>query len=349
MKGTNGEARTSHRVRKIDIAPYWNGRKVVVTGAGGFIGSHLVSLLLEEGADVTALVRYNSRGEQGLLRYATGDGPGRLSVVAGDIRDARAVRELVRGHETVFHLAALIGIPYSYSNPTDVVHTNVLGTLNVLNAALDEGHPRVVHTSTSEAYGTAQYVPIDELHPLQGQSPYAASKIGADKLAESYYRSFGLQVTTVRPFNSYGPRQSARAVIPTIISQALSGESIRLGSTDTRRDFTFVEDTARGFLLAGQSEAAIGDVINVGSGSEITVSAVVEEVCRIVGREVVVELDEQRLRPDRSEVQRLLCDRRKANGLLGWAPTISFSEGLRRTIDWVASYPEMYPTHAYAV
>ncbi len=351
MKGTNGEGRagTSHRVRKIDIGPYWNRRKVVVTGAGGFIGSHLVSLLLSEGADVTAFVRYNSRGEQGLLRYVGAEGPGTLSVVSGDIRDARAVRELVRGADTVFHLAALIGIPYSYANPSDVVHTNVLGTLNVLNAALDEDRPRVVHTSTSEAYGTAQYVPIDELHPLQGQSPYAASKIGADKLAESYHRSFGLEVTTVRPFNSFGPRQSARAVIPTIISQALSGGAIRLGSTDTRRDFTFVEDTARGFLLAGQSEAAIGDVVNVGSGTETTVSAVVEEVCRIVGREVLVELDERRVRPDRSEVLRLLCDRRKAKGLMGWVPAVSFSEGLRRTVDWVAGHPEMYPTHAYSV
>jgi len=344
-----GKSATHIRVRRSGPASNWSRRKVVVTGAGGFIGSHLVSLLLSEGADVTAFVRYNSRGEKGLLRYVPVDGPGTLSVVAGDIRDGRAVRELVRGAETVFHLAALIGIPYSYANPTDVVTTNVLGTLNVLNAALDEGRPRVIHTSTSEVYGTAQYVPIDELHPLQGQSPYSASKIGADKLAESYYRSFGLEITTVRPFNAYGPRQSARGVIPTIISQALSGDVIRLGATDTRRDFTFVEDTARGFLLAAQSEAAIGDVVNVGSGTEITVAAVVDEVCRIVGREPVVELDEKRLRPSGSEVERLLCDRRKAKGLMGWAPAVGFAEGLRRTVDWVATHPDMYPTYAYAV
>jgi dTDP-glucose 4,6-dehydratase len=348
MSGDKGVV-TPGRAKRTGFVPYWRQRKVVVTGAGGFIGSHLVSLLLAEGAAVTAFVRYNSRGEQGLLRYVDLEGPGTLTVVAGDIRDGRAVRQVVHGAETVFHLAALIGIPYSYANPSDVVCTNVMGTLNVLNAALDEGRPRVVHTSTSETYGTAQYVPIDELHPLQGQSPYAASKIGADKLAESYYRSFGLEVTTVRPFNAYGPRQSARAVIPTIISQALSGDVIRLGATDTRRDFTFVEDTARGFMMAGQSEAAVGDVVNIGSGSEITVSAVVEEVCRIVGREPRVELDERRLRPDRSEVLRLLCDRRKAKGLLGWAPAVAFADGLRRTVDWGADHPEMYPIHAYAV
>lgn len=337
--------------RRTTAAGTWLGRKVVVTGAGGFIGSHLVSLLLTEGADVTAFVRYNSRGDEGLLRYAKDEHPGtdRLTVVAGDIRDGRAVRELFNGAETVFHLAALIGIPYSYANPTDVVHTNVLGTMNVLNAAVDAGVARVVHTSTSEVYGTAQYVPIDELHPLQGQSPYSASKIGADKLAESYCRSFGLAVTTVRPFNAYGPRQSSRAVIPTIIAQALAGDVIRLGALSTRRDFTFVEDTARGFLLAGASEAAVGDVVNIGSGSDIAISGVIEEVNRILGRETKVVLEENRLRPGRSEVLRLLCDRRKAQGLIGWAPTVNFTDGLRRTVDWVAEHPEMYPTSAYAV
>jgi dTDP-glucose 4,6-dehydratase len=306
-------------------------------------------LLLSEGAAVTAFIRYNSRGDRGLLRHVDVDGPGRLTVVAGDIRDSRAVGRLVSEAETVFHLAALIGIPYSYENPTDVIQTNVLGTLNVLNAALDGGMPRVVHTSTSEVYGTAQYVPIDELHPLQGQSPYSASKIAADKIAESYNRTFGLAVTTVRPFNAYGPRQSARAVIPTIIAQALSSGVIHLGATDTRRDFTFVEDTAKGFLMAASSEAAIGDVVNIGSGSERTVSAVVEEVCRILGREVAVIKDEQRVRPERSEVQRLLCDRRKAKGLFGWTPAVDFADGLRRTVDWIAEHPDMYPTQAYAV
>lgn len=347
MKGEGSEKVSG--ARTTGSAATWVGRKVVVTGAGGFIGSHLVSLLLSEGADVTAFVRYNSRGDVGLLRYAKDEGPGTLAVVSGDIRDGRAVRQLLSGAETVFHLAALIGIPYSYSNPTDVVQTNVLGTLNVLNAAVDAGVGRVVHTSTSEVYGTAQYVPIDELHPLQAQSPYSASKIGADKLAESYCRSFGLEVTTVRPFNSYGPRQSARAVIPTIIAQALAGDVIRLGALETRRDFTFVEDTARGFLLAAQSEAAVGDVVNVGSGSDIAISGLVEEVCRIVGREAKVVVEQNRLRPDKSEVLRLLCDRRKAKGLIGWAPMVSFADGLRRTVDWVAEHPEMYPTHAYVV
>ncbi len=327
----------------------WHGRTVVVTGAGGFIGSHLVEHLVAEGAEVKAFVRYNSRGDHGQIRLLPSEVQERITVIAGDLRDPRAVAELVRGADTVFHLAALIGIPYSYVNPNDVVETNVMGTLSVLNAARDFGIRCLVHTSTSEVYGTARYAPIDEAHPLQGQSPYSASKIGADKLVESYHRSFDLPVTTVRPFNTYGPRQSARAVIPTIIAQALTSDAIRLGSLDPRRDFTFVHDTVNGFIRAAESPFCIGEVINVGTGVDVTVGEIVERVLRIVGRDLPVTQDQDRIRPVQSEVMRLICDNRKAAALAGWRPQVTLDEGLRATVEWIAAHLDMYPIRMYAI
>jgi len=327
----------------------WRGRKVVVTGAGGFIGSHLVARLVAEGAQVKAFVRYNSRGDHGNIRLLPSEIQEQLTIVTGDLRDPRAVTELVRGTDIVFHLAALIGIPYSYVNPNDVVETNVVGTLNVLNAARDLGVERLVHTSTSEVYGTARYAPIDEGHPLQGQSPYSASKIGADKLVESYHRSFGVPAVTVRPFNTYGPRQSARAVIPTIITQALASDAIRLGSLDPRRDFTYVRDTVDGFIRAAESPFCIGEVINIGTGTDVTVGEVVRQVLKIVGRDLPIEQDQTRIRPPQSEVMRLVCDNRKAAELAGWKPQVTLDEGLRESVDWIAGHLDLYPVRVYAI
>jgi NAD dependent epimerase/dehydratase len=327
----------------------WHGKKVVVTGAGGFIGSHLVERLVNEGAIVKAFVHYNSRGDPGLIRWLPTNIQDKITLVVGDLRDHWAVSELVRGADVVFHLAALIGIPYSYTSPNDVVETNILGTLNILNAVRDYGLEGMIHTSTSEVYGTAQYTPIDELHPLQGQSPYSASKIGADKLVESYYRSFGVPVATVRPFNSFGPRQSARAVIPTIIVQALACDVVRLGSLEPRRDFTFVRDTVDGFVRAAACSACIGQVINVGSGVDVAVGEVVEHVQKILGRRLRVELDDVRVRPPLSEVMRLVCDNRKAAQLIGWRPQVTLDEGLRETVEWIAGHLELYPTRSYAI
>lgn len=328
---------------------FWHGKQVVVTGAGGFIGSHLVEGLARQGASVRAFVRYNSRGSQGHLADLPAELRASIEVISGDLRDHGAVRQLLRGAHTVFHLAALIGIPYSYVNPNDVVETNVLGTLNILNAARDLGTARVVHTSTSEVYGTARYAPIDEAHPLQGQSPYSASKIGADKLAESYYRSFDLPVTTVRPFNTYGPRQSMRAVIPTVITQALTADAIRLGSLEPRRDFLFVRDTAAGFMACAAAPACIGEVVNLGTGYDVTVGEIVDETLRIVERDLPVIQDDQRVRPTKSEVMRLICDNGKAAKLAGWQPRVALADGLRETVSWIAAHLEQYTPSAYAI
>jgi NAD dependent epimerase/dehydratase len=260
------------------------GRKVLVTGAGGFIASHLVERLVVEGAQVRAFVRYNSRGDVGLLRWLPLEVFSRVEVVAGDLRDADAVRAALKDVDTVFHLGALIAIPYSYLHPREVVETNVMGTLNVLMAARDLRTRRVVHTSTSEVYGTARYVPIDERHPFQGQSPYSASKIGADKIAESFYRSFGLPVVTIRPFNTYGPRQSARAVIPTIVTQALTSNVVYLGSLEPSRDFTFVSDTVEGFVRGASAEGVIGEEINLGNNATITIGELCEKIFEILGK-----------------------------------------------------------------
>lgn len=326
---------------------FWNGKQVLVTGAGGFIGSQLTEELVARGASVRAFVRYNSRGDTGLLKLTPPEVLDRIEVIAGDLRDPEAVRRAVQGSEVVFHLGALISIPYSYLHPREVTETNVMGTFNVLAACLDAGVARLVHTSTSEVYGTAQRVPIDEEHPLQGQSPYSATKIGADKLAEAYYRSFDLPVVTVRPFNTYGPRQSARAVIPTIITQALTQNVIHLGSLETRRDFTYVTDTISGFLRAAQQPGVEGRTYNLGVGSEVTIGELTDRIIRLVGRPVSIETDPDRLRPEKSEVMRLLSDNSLARDELGWQPQVDLETGLRRTVDWIAAHLDLYRVGVY--
>lgn len=327
----------------------WSGRQVLVTGAGGFIGSHLVERLAGEGAQVRAFVRYTSRADLGLLKLLPADALARVEIVAGDLRDGEAVRGAVKDVDTIYHLGALIAIPYSYVHPREVVDSNVLGTLNVLMAARDHGVRRMVHTSTSEVYGTARYVPIDEQHPLQGQSPYSASKIAADKIVESFVRSFGLPVATLRPFNTYGPRQSARAVIPTIISQALAKDEIRLGSLTPQRDFTFVTDTVDGFVRMASVDAAVGEEVNIGADATISIGELVQRILRLVGRELPVVTDDQRLRPEQSEVMRLWADNRKAASLIGWRPRVALDEGLAITIDWVRQNLERFRPGVYEV
>jgi dTDP-glucose 4,6-dehydratase len=328
----------------------YRGKRVLVTGAGGFIGSHLVECLVREGAQVTALLRYTSRGQRGCLEFVAPAVLDSVRPVLGDIRDFDAVRDVVRKSEVVFHLAALIGIPYSYAHPQEVIDTNVIGTSNVLLAARENGNvERVVLTSTSEVYGSARYVPMDELHPLQAQSPYAATKIAGDALGESFYRSFGTPVVIVRPFNAFGPRQSARAVIPTIIAQALAGGEVRLGAMDTVRDFTYVEDTARGFVEVARVGRCVGEVVNLGTGREVSIREVVRVTGEIVGRELQIAADERRLRPEKSEVSRLLADASKARRLAGWHPAVAFEEGLRRTVDWIAGHLDLYRPQEYAV
>lgn len=324
--------------------------RVFVTGAGGFIGSHLVEALAGSGASVRALVRYTSRGDWGHLDQLAPDVRGSLEVVLGDVRDAQFMRNQIRGCDVVFHLAALIGIPYSYEAAESYVDTNVRGTLNVLQAAREAGVRRVVVTSTSEVYGTARYTPMDEAHPLQAQSPYSASKIAADKLAESYHLSFALPVVTVRPFNTYGPRQSARAVIPTIVSQVLAGvEALRLGSLAPVRDLTYVEDTVRGFLCAGLAEQAVGHVINLGTGQGISIGDLARAVMKIAGRELPIVEDPDRVRPQASEVQLLIAKTELAHKLLGWKPEVSFTEGLQRVVEYVGGNMGAYRVRSYAV
>ncbi|WP_373533163.1 SDR family NAD(P)-dependent oxidoreductase [Vampirovibrio sp.] len=329
-------------------------QSVLVTGAGGFIGSHLVEALLEQGCQVRAMIKYNSRNDWGNLEALPDALKNRLEIMAGDITDPFFVREAVKGCKAVFHLAALIGIPYSYIAPQHYVNVNVQGTLNVLEACRQEGVEKLVHTSTSETYGTARYTPIDEAHPLQGQSPYSASKIAADKMAESYYLSFDLPVATIRPFNTFGPRQSARAIIPTIISQALkhaqTGEPIKVGSLTPQRDFTFVKDTAQGFIRVAECDASVGETINIGNGQTQTIGDTLHLILDILGQpHVPVVTDEQRVRPEKSEVGLLLAANQKARHLLGWTPQFSFREGLALTIDSVAASLEQYKTGVYNV
>ncbi len=326
---------------------YWQDRIVLVTGAGGFIASHLVESLVAYGANVKAFVRYNSRGDPGLLRYISPEVYGEVEVIGGDLRDLPAVRSAMLGASHVFHLGALIAIPYSYKHPVEVVETNVIGTLNVLLAGRDIGVERIVHTSTSEVYGTALRVPIDEGHPLQGQSPYSASKIGADKLAESFYRSFDLPVVTLRPFNTYGPRQSARAVIPTIITQALTQDVVYLGNLDASRDLTYISDTVNGYMSAGQVTGIEGETVNLGTGVEVSVGELANRIISLIGKPVEVQIDEARLRPKKSEVERLLSDNRLAAQRLGWKPSITLGDGLRLTIDWIREHLEIYQPGEY--
>ena len=323
------------------------GKRCVVTGAAGFIGSHLVEALVQGGADVTAMVHYNALGLRGWLDHSAV--AGEAKVVAGDIVDRDSVAGIVRGADVVFHLGALIAIPYSYAAPDSYVRTNITGTLNVLQAARDGTVGRVVHTSTSEVYGTARYVPIDEQHPLQGQSPYSASKIGADKIAEAYFASFETPVVTVRPFNTFGPRQSARAVIPTIITQCLAGGTVRLGSLAPTRDLTYVDDTVRGFIAAGTAAGVAGETINLGTGREISIGALAETLAKIIGTDATIVEDAPRLRPARSEVERLLSDNSKARRVLGWTPAVTLEDGLQRTVDWFRVNHSRYRADAYNV
>ncbi|MER2598924.1 MAG: GDP-mannose 4,6-dehydratase [Caldilineales bacterium] len=327
----------------------WSGKPVLVTGAGGFIGSHLMERLIDEGAQVRAFIRYTSRADLGLLGLLPKDKLAALEVISGDLRDVEAVRAAVKGTDTIFHLGALIAIPYSYVHPREVIEVNVLGTTNVLMAARDYAVRRMVHTSTSEVYGTARYTPIDEAHPLQGQSPYSASKIGADKIVESFVRSFELPVATLRPFNTYGPRQSARAVIPTIITQALTLDEVRLGALTPQRDLSYVTDTVDGFVRMATHDAAIGQEVNIGADATISIGELAQKILGIIGRDLPIVSDEQRMRPAGSEVLRLWADNRKAGQLIGWRPQVSLDAGLARTVEWIRGNLSRYRPGVYEV
>lgn len=326
-----------------------SGKKVLVTGAGGFIGSHLVEHLVSSGAQVRALVHYNARNDWGNLELVPAEVRDEVEVLLGDVQDPFGVAAATADRDVVFHLAALIGIPYSYVSPASYVNVNVTGTLNVLEAARRHGIERVVHTSTSETYGTAQYTPIDEVHPLQGQSPYSATKIGADKLAESYARSFETPVVTLRPFNTFGPRQSLRAVIPTIVAQALGGERIRLGSLTPVRDFTFVTDTAGAFAAAGTAPGAVGRTLNAGTGKGITIGDLAALILEIMAVEVPIEEDAARVRPDNSEVFELLADASELRAATGWSPQVPLREGLERTVAFVRERLATLKPHLYTI
>ena len=329
--------------------PPWRSLRVLLTGAGGFIGSHLAERLVHAGAYVRAFLHYNSRNDRGLLEYVSDDVQAALDVVFGDLTDATMVRRAVADCQLVLHLGALIAIPYSYQAPRHFVDTNVIGTLNVLQACLEERVLKVVHTSTSETYGSARYTPMDEHHPLHGQSPYAASKIAADKLAESFYCSFNLPVATIRPFNTFGPRQSARAVIPAIISQALAGDTVRLGALTPVRDFTFVEDTATAFLKVAESPATIGQVVNIGTGHGVTIGEVARLVLGMCSGQKQIVADQDRFRPTNSEVLELLCNNTKAKTLLGWEPQFTLMQGLHKTFEHIERHLHLYKTHMFTL
>ncbi len=323
------------------------GRQVLVTGAGGFIGSHLAERLVEDGASVRALVHYNAAGSRGWLDHShLSDG---MEIIAGDITDRDCVLRVMSGVDVVFHLAALIGIPYSYEAPASYLRTNAEGTLNVLQAARTLGTERVLHTSTSEVYGTAVTVPIAETHPLQGQSPYSASKIAADKIAESYHLSFDVPVVTIRPFNTFGPRQSMRAIIPTIITQCMAGSTVRLGNTAPMRDLNFISNTVDGFVLAAGRAEAVGRTINLGSGREISIADLAALIARLTGCQARILAEEHRFRPSKSEVERLLADNTLARELLGWRPAVDLDQGLRQTIAWYGEQAQPDRAGVYAV
>lgn len=325
-------------------------KKVLVTGADGFIGSHLTESLLEKGYDVKAFVYYNSFNTWGWLDSLPKEKLSQIEVFAGDVRDPNGVREAMKGVDSVFHLAALIAIPYSYHSPDSYVDTNIKGTLNILQAARDLQTERIMVTSTSEVYGTAQYVPIDEKHPFQGQSPYSATKIGADRLAESFYRSFALPVSIVRPFNTFGPRQSARAVIPTIISQLLAGkEEIKLGALTPTRDFNYVKDTAAGFIAIAESDKTVGEEINIATQQEVSIGDLAKEIISQINPEAKIICDEQRLRPEKSEVNRLLGANARIRSLTDWEQKYTFAHGIAETIEWFRSHMEMYKPDLYNV
>ena len=325
----------------------WSRQTVLVTGAGGFIGSHLTERLIALGARTRALVRYNSANSWGWLDSSPVKSD--IEVFLGDIRDQDSLQKAFRGVDIVFHLAALIAIPYSYHAPLSYVRTNVEGTLNVLQMARDAGVRLVVHTSTSEVYGTARYVPIDEEHPLQGQSPYSASKIAADKLAEAFHLSFALPVAIIRPFNTFGPRQSARAIIPAIVTQALTQPEVHLGSLEPTRDFTHVADTVEGFIRIAECPEVIGKAINIGSGQDILIGDLAKTILHLIGKEMPIIRDNERLRPENSEVERLCADNRKAREILGWQPRYSLRDGLTHSIEWLEENLERYRLGVYTI
>lgn len=328
----------------------WKNKKILITGAGGFIGSHLAEALVRQGAQVKAMLHYDSRPQRSNLELADPALTGLMEILSGDVADPHFVFRAVAGCDVVFHLAALIGIPFSYVAPSAYVQTNITGTLNVLEACRLHSTPRMVHTSTSECYGTARYAPIDEQHPLQGQSPYSASKIGADKLVESFYLSFKLPVTTLRPFNTYGPRQSARAVIPTILSQLLSGvTALKLGDASPVRDMNFVEDTVAAFLAVASSDQCLGEVINAGSGRGETIGTIAELAMQVVGRTVPIVTDAQRQRPTDSEVWKLIASTEKAKKLAHWSSQVSLESGLEKTARFIEKHLHLYRPGEYAV
>jgi dTDP-glucose 4,6-dehydratase len=325
----------------------WQGKRVLVTGAGGFIGSHLTERLVELGARTRGFVRYRADGSWGWLNTVACKDD--VEVIAGELCDRDSVAQAMEGVEVVFHLAALIAIPYSYQTPHAYVRTNIDGTLNVLQVAREIGVERIVHTSTSEVYGTARHVPIDEEHPLQAQSPYAASKIGADKLVESLGRSCGLPVVTVRPFNTFGPRQSARAVVPTIVTQCLAGRTVRLGNVHPTRDLLYVADTVEGFVRAAASAEAVGRTINLGSGRETSIEALARLIARLMDRPIEIAVESARIRPEQSEVERLVADTTLARTLLGWEASVPLEEGLKETIEWLKEHLDGYRPGLYVV
>jgi NAD dependent epimerase/dehydratase len=326
-------------------------KKVLVTGAGGFIGSNLVEELLKRNVEVKAFVHYNSRNDYGNLKFIAEPIYSNIEIISGNIEDPFSVKKAVKGADTVFHLAALIAIPYSYLAPESYIATNIRGTLNILEASQAESVKKIIHTSTSETYGTAIYTPIDENHPLQGQSPYSASKIGADKIVESYYRSFDLPVATIRPFNSYGPRQSARAVIPTIISQVLTtkNQKIKLGSLSPVRDLSFVKDTVEGFIKIAASTKSIGEVINIGFGKGITIGELAQIIINQINPEIGISVEKERMRPEKSEVMKLICDNTKAKNILNWKPSIELEEGIKKTIEFIKQNPTLYKPDIYNI
>ena len=325
----------------------WTTKKVLITGADGFIGSHLTERLISEGAHVKAFVMYNSFNTWGWIDTFSSREKEVVDIVCGDIRETGLHKQALKDVDIVFHLAALIAIPYSYASPSSYIKTNVEGRLNLLQTGLECSCEKIIHTSTSEVYGTAQYIPIDEKHPLQGQSPYSASKNGADMVAESIYRSFNLPVTTVRPFNTYGPRQSARAIIPTLILQMLKDTTIRVGSLHPIRDFTYVGDTVEGFIKAAEADGINGEVINIGSNQGISIGNLTDTLAQIVGKEITIECDEERVRPAHSEVNRLLCNNQRAKELIQWQPTVNLKEGLAKTVNWFEKNQQVYKSNLY--
>lgn len=327
----------------------WKKAKVLVTGANGFIGSHLSEHLVNLGAKITVLLEYNPNNYLGHLKFLQKNMISEMEQILGDIRDPELIKKIVKGKDTIFHLGALVSIPYSFINPREVFEVNAEGTLNILLAARDQEVNKIVTTSTSEVYGTALYTPIDENHPLQAQSPYAASKIAADKIAESFYKTYNLPVAIIRPFNTYGPRQSDRAIIPTIIIQALKKSTINIGSTTPRRDLSYISDTIDGFMKIAESKKSIGQVINIGLGKDISIGELIKMILLIMDKEIKIISAEKRKRPKKSEVMRLLCDNRKAKKIVNWMPRVSLKEGLNMTIEWMKNNTDYYNPDKYQI